>query len=256
MAKEWIRNQALKATARGTENANTIYVDIIRRIAASPLFAKNPPPLHHAELSETLKGLAGRSAEYAKFGFTSPLQIEEILKVLSDPGVQTAPIIENVLEPYINVSKARLDALENLHDLTASLINNLNVFYSGKTVTFDLTDGFKIQRSDGRPIEPTWLSSGEQQLFLMFCHVLTSRDKRSLFIIDEPEISLNIKWKRNLISSLLNIAQGGQVQFIFATHSMELLSEHLTNVVRLIPKATAQAGPTAGVEEIGSTPNS
>jgi predicted ATP-dependent endonuclease of OLD family len=52
-------------------------------------------------------------------------------------------------------------------------------------------------------------------------------------MIDEPEISLNIKWQRNLIKALVDITDGESTQFIFASHSMEILSVHLDKVIRL-----------------------
>ena len=52
-------------------------------------------------------------------------------------------------------------------------------------------------------------------------------------MIDEPEISLNVKWQRELIQSLLEITEGANVQFIFASHSIELISQHLNRVVKL-----------------------
>jgi predicted ATP-binding protein involved in virulence len=53
-------------------------------------------------------------------------------------------------------------------------------------------------------------------------------------MIDEPEISLNIKWQRQLIQSLLDVTKGSNIQFIFASHSMELLTPHRDRVVRLM----------------------
>ena len=56
----------------------------------------------------------------------------------------------------------------------------------------------------------------------------------SIFIIDEPEISLNVKWQRKLGDTLLKFAKGRNVQFILASHSIELLSGHGKNVFKLI----------------------
>jgi predicted ATP-binding protein involved in virulence len=55
-------------------------------------------------------------------------------------------------------------------------------------------------------------------------------------MIDEPEISLNVKWQRQLVQSLLSITDGASIQFIFASHSMELLAQHRNRVVKLLNK--------------------
>jgi predicted ATP-dependent endonuclease of OLD family len=77
------------------------------------------------------------------------------------------------------------------------------------------------------------LSSGERHLLLLFCNTLIALDRQSIFIIDEPEISLNIKWQRKLLDSLLECAGENPVQYIFATHSFELLAQHKDNTIKL-----------------------
>ena len=52
-------------------------------------------------------------------------------------------------------------------------------------------------------------------------------------MIDEPEISLNIKWQRIIINSLLDITNEANIQFIFASHSLEIISQHRNRVAKL-----------------------
>ncbi|MBN3927049.1 AAA family ATPase [Nostoc sp. NMS4] len=103
-----------------------------------------------------------------------------------------------------------------------------------KYIRLHVRDGLKIFTQEGKELSPETLSSGEKQLLLLFCNTLTARDKATIFIIDEPEISLNIKWQRQLIHALLELTKGSQVQFILATHSIELLSRYNNNVVKLV----------------------
>ena len=58
-------------------------------------------------------------------------------------------------------------------------------------------------------------------------------DSNSLLLIDEPEISLNIKWQRMLMDTLSFFVGESHAQFIIATHSFEILSRHMDNVVKL-----------------------
>ncbi|MGL4709466.1 MAG: AAA family ATPase [Aeromonas veronii] len=101
-------------------------------------------------------------------------------------------------------------------------------------MSFTLGSGFVIKNRLDAILEPSKLSSGEQQLLLLFCYVLTARDNPSVFMIDEPEISLNVKWQRQLIQSLLDITEKSQIQFIFASHSIELFAQHRRRVVKVI----------------------
>ena len=52
-------------------------------------------------------------------------------------------------------------------------------------------------------------------------------------MIDEPELSLNVKWQRELTKTLLGFIVGTRTQFILATHSIELLSRRQDCVVKL-----------------------
>ena len=71
------------------------------------------------------------------------------------------------------------------------------------------------------------------------CNTLAARDQASILIIDEPEISLNVKWQRGLVQALLDCIRGSNVQMIFATHSIELLARHKQHVVKLVDMAAA-----------------
>ena len=138
-----------------------------------------------------------------------------------------------MLEPYINGAQARFEALREIFRLTETFVNTLNGFYGNKNLAFGLTSGFNIRNSAGHPLEPQHLSSGEQQLLLLFCHTLIARDRPSLFIIDEPELSLNVKWQRKLVRALLDVVSKSRIQFLLASHSIELLSQHKEKVVPL-----------------------
>jgi len=107
-------------------------------------------------------------------------------------------------------------------------------FYTNKRLEFDIRQGIRIVTDQGQYIGPDLLSSGEKQLLLLFCSVLLAREKPSIFIIDEPEISLNVKWQRQLVGSLLSLVGSTDVQFVLATHSVELLARHRKRVVKLV----------------------
>jgi predicted ATP-dependent endonuclease of OLD family len=232
---DWLRSQALGAAALGTENSNSIYTHIIQRIARSSSAKSRPANVDVQGLEQRLRMLSERSAEFARFQFTTPLNVDDLLSALSGANDSAASLIASILEPYIDGTNARLDALDTVRRLTSNFVENLNSFYSRKTVSLDVSEGIRIQTNNGQVLKPTQLSSGEQQLLLIFCRVILARSRQSIFIIDEPELSLNSKWQRRLIPALLGMTQDAQVQFIFATHSIELVSEKLENVVRLDP---------------------
>ena len=68
-----------------------------------------------------------------------------------------------------------------------------------------------------------------------FCFALHyCREKIRVFLlIDEPELSLNIKWQRALVDELMNLVAGSEMQIIMATHSIELVAQHGAHVQTL-----------------------
>jgi len=119
--------------------------------------------------------------------------------------------------------------------LLTTFVENINQqFFHDKKIQLHVQDGLKIIATDSsQALDPKKLSSGEKQLLLLFCNTLMARDQATIFIIDEQEISLNIKWQRQLIRTLLNLTKNSQVQFLFATHSIELLTQYRQHVVKL-----------------------
>src|SRR6185312_12196108 len=119
---------------------------------------------------------------------------------------------------------------------TKQLLSILNAFYSFTRVEFSLQNkGFSFRSFDGNhQLLPGQLSSGEQQILSLFCIALISNSKPSTFLIDEPELSLNIKWQRKLLGALLELA-GRDAQFVIASHAFELITDHRAQVLELKP---------------------
>ncbi len=69
---------------------------------------------------------------------------------------------------------------------------------------------------DGRELPVSDLSSGERHILTFLTLVLFQGRQRNFLIIDEPEISLNIKWQRELMGLLHNLAPNTQI--IVASH--------------------------------------
>ncbi|PCJ63634.1 MAG: hypothetical protein COA58_15975 [Bacteroidetes bacterium] len=141
--------------------------------------------------------------------------------------------LPGILHLFINSTKARFSALENLYETINDFIVSINSFYTKKTLSFNLSKGFEIRHNSGDKLKLEMLSSGEKQLLLLFINTITATDQATIFIIDEPEISLNIKWQRNLLKTLLKFSSNNYVQFIIATHSIELLAPNTKNVAKL-----------------------
>ena len=219
------------ASTRGEADARQIYAEILGSIAsASESLASEPDRKSDLELD--LRELEKISQEFEAFELGTAIDAAPLLESLSRADELTMPIVTQVLRSFLNGQRARLNALEVLYRKMRDFVSISNEYLTDKRLELDITKGVSIQITDGE-LEPSLLSSGEQHLLLLFLNVFTSSDQSRLFLIDEPELSLNVKWQRQLVDSLVDLTHNTQCQFLLATHSIELLSKHKDHVVNL-----------------------
>jgi predicted ATP-binding protein involved in virulence len=66
------------------------------------------------------------------------------------------------------------------------------------------------------------LSSGEKQLLIVLGEALLQEKQAWVYIADEPELSLHVKWQESLVENLRTINPNAQI--VFATHSPDVVS--------------------------------
>ena len=136
------------------------------------------------------------------------------------------------------MQRKKIDALDSLVETISHFTKSLSNYLFNKKVSYSVTDGFSfIHTKTNDRIELKNLSSGEKQLILLFCKVIRKSTECNLILIDEPEISLNIKWQRMLMDSLRILSGKHLSQFFIATHSFDILSNHKQNVIKLIDQS-------------------
>jgi energy-coupling factor transporter ATP-binding protein EcfA2 len=233
----WLSRKAVLGTNRGSMNVHSVYGDVLRHLVSTN--ARNAiaaPVVSIPELLKQLTRIDEKSKEHAHYELATHLPTNEFRKALSGRSTKKTELAAELLQPYVKSVEGRLEAVEPIYQLIDRFVKIVNGLLTDKNIAFKLSQGFTIQNKLGISLKPAQLSSGEQQLLLLFCYVLTARDTPTIFMIDEPEISLNVKWQRQLVQSLLDITDDASIQFIFASHSMELLAQHRSRVVKLRSK--------------------
>jgi energy-coupling factor transporter ATP-binding protein EcfA2 len=241
-ASSWVRDKYFEKNYGGNEPSKSSYEDIIDKIANTT--NKTKEGLNKSQEKATITKLSGmildlekRSEELAKYGLGGRAFSAEIAKTIATTKGNKLNLINSILEPHLSGLKSRIDGIYPLYLLIDTFVMQVNKFLKDKLLQYSLRGGFRIIVNPSAPIlqeiEPSQLSSGEQQLILLFSYVLVSRDKPSVFIIDEPEISLNIIWQRLLVGSLRDLVKDADIQFIFASHSMEILTKHTDRVISM-----------------------
>ncbi|WP_430391679.1 AAA family ATPase [Dyella sp. 20L07] len=105
------------------------------------------------------------------------------------------------------------------------------------------------------------LSTGEQNRALLFAKVLSAMEESTVFLIDEPEISLHLHWQMDFHRTLMDLLSNlKRFHVVIATHAPILISEAAKsdpdtgrNVVAVLQRQLAK-GEVAGDHRPGSTP--
>lgn len=105
----------------------------------------------------------------------------------------------------------------------------LREFISDKSFTFE--SGKLIISNTFGLVDPSKLSSGEKQLIILLVEALLIRKQRSIFLADEPELSLHIAWQRKIVPAVRKLNPNAQI--IVATHSPEVASQYKESIIKM-----------------------
>lgn len=111
-------------------------------------------------------------------------------------------------------------------------VDTVNSFFEDKLARLGSSDesGLEILK-DASPIPFAQLSSGEKQLFILLTETLLQNQQSSVFIADEPELSLHIEWQRQLVTAIRRL--NPRSQLIAATHSPEIAGPWKSNIIQM-----------------------
>jgi energy-coupling factor transporter ATP-binding protein EcfA2 len=232
MLNRWVTERALRGATQGEEDVNELFSEIISTLAHSDDAGNSKDRGLDALIADLLQQ-RDRYLSFSEFGLVRPLKLEPLLAVLRNLPQHAHHSVIQVLSPYVSSLEARLAALEPTRARFATFVDLMNSFYRNKTIRLDVYRGLAIKTRMGESLKIARLSSGESQLLYLLTNILVAKDKSTIFMVDEPEISLNVKWQRQLLRSLLKLTKESDIQFIFATHSIELLSRHREFVAQL-----------------------
>lgn len=144
-------------------------------------------------------------------------------KVLNHSNILRALLL-NVLEK----AEEPNPTLEAMQTLMAAFNDHL---YYHKKIVIEAEKAY-IKFQNGQTHGLTDLSSGERHLLSLLSLFLILGRHRNFFFIDEPELSLNIKWQRQLLPLLSKLNPTSQI--IAATHSPAIANENSNYLVELI----------------------
>ena len=143
--------------------------------------------------------------------------------------------INSVIEKAERLEQSKSKVTQPL----SNFINAVNKFIKGKNnkkeICIDKEGQLFLKTSHKPKIDLQLLSSGEKQIVTFFAYLVfgLNNTNQSLFIVDEPELSLHLEWQLEFVDTLLEL--NPDIQLIFATHSPEIIGKRRDKAFKLIP---------------------
>lgn len=144
------------------------------------------------------------------------------------------PLTQAVLSVNIQNMKEKLKIFNELYaklNIFLDILNNKRFSY--KQISIRPRKGFVFKNANGKPLEVTELSSGEQHEIVMFYELLFKVPETSLVLIDEPEISLHVAWQKDFLDDMSEIVKIRNFDILIATHSPSIIDGNWDLTVEL-----------------------
>ena len=231
---ESLRTQAIQGSNTGDENAGSVYLRVVERLKKVSWRNDQVTPVSDSTFIQRMQNLNAKILQFSRFGLPVGFPGDKLIAAFDEASPQDKAAIQGVLEPYLEGLEARLSALQELHDIISTYVETVNHFFSGKILDLNVQSGIIVKSKWSKSINQNLLSSGERQLLLLLSNTILALGRATILIIDEPELSLNVTWQRQLVAALLRCSFGGGVQYILASHSLELITQYHDRTTRLI----------------------
>lgn len=147
---------------------------------------------------ETLKIVLDRLGEEIEEEYKT-----KILDLVNDKKIKNNKYLLNLIEKLIdsyNEQKQYDDRIKKFSDTCNQYLNDKYFYYNQSTLSLEI---FLDSISKENIIELTQLSSGEKQIISLFSKLYLESDENSIVIIDEPELSLSLKWQKMLLPDII-----------------------------------------------------
>lgn len=129
--------------------------------------------------------------------------------------------IKKEIENLLSKKQYNKDA----NDLISKLDTFLNL--TGKSAHIS-EDGFIFLKEGEKTVNWYQCSKGEKNLIVLIVLAFLNKNNNTIFIMDEPDLSMHIEWQELLVPTLLEICPNNQ--FFISTHSPSLIPNYRDNI--------------------------
>lgn len=140
---------------------------------------------------------------------------------------------KQVLAVYANDVEKKLSIFDDIASKLELFETLVNARFVYKELAINKDSGFQFSSTDGTPLSPSDLSSGEQHELVLLYELLFRVPPKSLILIDEPEISLHVAWQEQFLPDLEKITAVSAFDVLIATHSPQIIRDKWDLTVEL-----------------------
>jgi ABC-type lipoprotein export system ATPase subunit len=180
------------------------------------------------EKIEKHKNFILNAIKTTKENSTLTKRIENYLATKNKSLTDKSKIFRAMLLEMVESAEEPNPTLESITALMSIFNDHL---YHQKKLVIEEESAF-IDLGNGKKHDLADLSSGERNLLTILTLFLIVGNNRNFLLIDEPEISFNIKWQRRFLPLLSKI--NTQAQIIVASHSPSIAHQNSQYLVQLL----------------------
>lgn len=218
---------ALASNARKVRRGQIVgtYLTITQQILAGN--KSNLAAQARASLTRKSAELLEKGAGYERYGLISLQQVRGIVREFEGTRANDSRFkqLQLVLDPYLESLDEEIESLAPAQHLIDTFVTSVNSFLERKEMRFTATAGIALVGRREEILDPDALSSGEKHLLLLISNAILATFTNAFVIVDEPEISLGLKWQRSLLQELRRCTAGTGVKFLIASHSVQVMGE-------------------------------
>jgi predicted ATP-dependent endonuclease of OLD family len=132
------------------------------------------------------------------------------------------------IDKYNDGLKKSYEEADRYKELTNRFLND-----SGKNITFAPDERLVVTLPNGNTAPIISASSGERQIVVILTHLIFNKNaqKANVLIIDEPEISLHVRWQEIFVDALRDANPATQI--ILSTHSPSIILDRVDRCIDL-----------------------
>jgi predicted ATP-binding protein involved in virulence len=188
------------------------------------------------QLQKTLKSIPA-NADYNSYfakNNTAPPYFDDLIRWSSNKSqLKKIGVISEMVAQFNQRQSVVLQPTQHYKDLVNGFLID-----SGKSIDYDESGEIVVRINDMAEHRPlSSLSSGEAQIFVMLTNLTfnPAAQRANVFIIDEPELSLHVRWQELFVDSMLSANE--KTQFVMATHAPSIILERTNLCVDVVAKS-------------------